>query len=140
MSETCKRGHTIAEVGRYKHGGCRACVALRNKLAWAQNKEQAQERYRAYHELNPEQRSRRWREWRYGLTGDDFEALVEVQEGVCGICQTEPPEGKGLVVDHNHDTGEVRGLLCAVCNSGIGMLKDNADLLRRAVAWVETES
>lgn len=169
VSDTCRRGHVIAEVGRYKHGGCKACVAERNKRYYADNKEAEQERYqtyyqanrddlreksrawsaahkdhrsaynRAYHELDPEQRSMRWREWRYGLTAEDYTSLLEAQRGVCGICHTEP-NSKPLAVDHDHETGAVRGLLCGTCNSGIGMLKDDAELLRRAVAWVETES
>lgn len=70
---------------------------------------------------------RRTRERVYGLSHDQFEAMVTAQGGACAICGTQPsdPE-RGLVVDHDHTTGAVRALLCNQCNSGIGMLKDDA--------------
>lgn len=52
----------------------------------------------------------------YGLTPDQYDALFTQQGGVCAICKAEP-KTKKLAVDHDHDTGEVRGLLCPRCNS-----------------------
>ena len=78
----------------------------------------------------------------FGLSHDDYERLWAQQNGLCAIC--EQPEqalmyGKEmkLAVDHCHETGKVRGLLCANCNRGIGMLKDNPAWLRKAAQYVE---
>lgn len=64
-------------------------------------------------------------EKKYGLTIEQYEDMVEAQEGRCGICNGKP---KVLHVDHCHSTGEVRGLLCFKCNAGIGLLgEENID-------------
>lgn len=58
----------------------------------------------------------------YGMTIEDFDALLEAQGGRCAICGTDTPNGRNWHVDHNHDTGKVRGILCSSCNLGIGFL------------------
>lgn len=68
----------------------------------------------------------------YGLTPEDYAALLEEQGGGCGICGSE----EQLVVDHCHETGATRGILCNTCNRAIGMLHDNPDLLMRAADWL----
>ena len=73
----------------------------------------------------------------YGLTIPEFMALYEKQNGKCAICSEAPSTKRGLHVDHCHTTGEVRGLLCHGCNVGIGALKDDAGLLRAAIAYLE---
>ena len=75
---------------------------------------------------------------KYGINCDIRDALAEIQGG-CGICGTKKPGGRSGTwnVDHCHDTGMVRGVLCWDCNVGIGKLKDDANLLRRATQWVE---
>lgn len=74
----------------------------------------------------------------YGLTRDDFDAILEHQKGVCAICE-QPEVGKkgNLHIDHDHNTGEIRGLLCKDCNTTLGQMKDNPDLLRKAAAYLE---
>jgi len=73
---------------------------------------------------------------KYNLTPDQADALLESQGGACAICKEDDPTG-GWVVDHDHESGEVRGILCRKCNSGIGLLKDNADVLRAAMNYLE---
>lgn len=78
---------------------------------------------------------------KFGLSQADHDALLEAQGGVCAICGG-PPRGRGeklgrFSVDHCHLTGRVRGLLCQRCNSAIGLLNDDAELVRRAVAYLE---
>ncbi len=75
--------------------------------------------------------------FRYGITVDDFFELLERQGGVCAVCGGVEKARSRLSVDHCHDTGVVRGLLCTNCNVGIGRLKDDPDLLRKAVAYLE---
>ena len=70
---------------------------------------------------------------RYGLTSADVEALVEAQGGRCAVCQERDPQH----VDHDHGTGEVRGVLCSCCNQGLGSLRDRAQLLRAGAAYLE---
>lgn len=70
---------------------------------------------------------------RYGLDFDSYVLLFQHQGGRCAICQR---DDRLLVLDHNHSTGRVRGLLCANCNAGIGMLSDNPSVLLRAASYV----
>lgn len=65
---------------------------------------------------------------KYGLSEEDYERLLAEQGGVCAICE-EPPSGrwKRLAVDHDHETGEVRGLLCITCNTLLGRLEARWD-------------
>jgi hypothetical protein len=82
---------------------------------------------------------RAWqRRHRYDMTPEGYEARLTAQGGVCAICH-QPPNGKVLVVDHDHRTGKVRGLLCSSCNKGLGFLKDDSALLRAATAYLEQQ-
>lgn len=72
----------------------------------------------------------------YGISVKDFWELVRLQEGACAICSTCPEDPTALHIDHNHATGEVRGLLCGGCNTGIGHLGDDADRIARAAEYV----
>jgi Recombination endonuclease VII len=74
----------------------------------------------------------------YGLTLDEYEALVDQQGGVCAICEEPPVKGRGkrLVVDHDHRTGRPRGLLCALCNVAIGYLREDPRLFDRAKEYL----
>ena len=73
---------------------------------------------------------------KYGLTLEDFEAMNARQEGKCAICGTfsEIP----LCVDHNHETEEVRSLLCLTCNTGLGAFRDSVSLLAIAQVYLST--
>lgn len=82
----------------------------------------------------------------YGLTLDQYHALLEAQNEKCAICQAPLlTDDSGLPlrqpnVDHDHTIGHVRGLLCLTCNAGIGHLKDDVNIVRRAVAYLEKHS
>lgn len=68
----------------------------------------------------------------------DFNAMFEEQNGCCKICGLHQSDiGKTLSVDHNHETGQVRGLLCQRCNTVIGMARDNIDILNSAIDYLE---
>lgn len=76
----------------------------------------------------------------YGLTVDEFEALLLAQEGRCAICRTDKVPRRGnWHVDHCHESGRIRGILCHGCNVALGHFKDNADLLRRAAEYLQPE-
>jgi len=78
----------------------------------------------------------------YGLTKEEYEALLETQDHKCGICGAEETleiNGKTvrLSVDHCHETGAIRGLLCSKCNQGLGCFKDSEDLLKKAIQYLK---
>lgn len=75
----------------------------------------------------------------YGITLQEYDNLLIRQKGVCAICSADAPGGKGKFfhVDHCHDTGGIRGLLCHLCNTGIGALADDPQLLREAADYLE---
>jgi len=64
----------------------------------------------------------------YGITVEQYEAMLELQNGVCAICGGINTRKLKLAVDHDHDTGKVRGLLCDRCNRGIGLLRDSNNI------------
>jgi Recombination endonuclease VII len=72
---------------------------------------------------------------KYKLTQDDYDRMVAEQQGCCAICHSKPPV---LAIDHDHETGAVRGLLCHKCNIGIGFLRDDIDLLYSAIQYLTT--
>ena len=72
----------------------------------------------------------------FGLTHAEYEALHDKQNGVCAICEGLCSTGRRLAVDHNHMTGEIRGLLCSRCNRGIGLFKEQAKYLLKAAEYV----
>jgi hypothetical protein len=74
---------------------------------------------------------------KYGLTPQDYAAMLERQNGQCAICQAEPSPNLGLSVDHCHATGVVRGLLCAACNRALGQFQDDLERLRRALDYLQ---
>jgi hypothetical protein len=78
-------------------------------------------------------RARRLRQ--YGFTVEEYEDLLASQQGVCAICGG-PPGARSLHVDHDHQTGENRGLLCHNCNIGLGNFRDDPDLLLAAAAYL----
>lgn len=61
---------------------------------------------------------------RYSITRDQYEAMLEEQGNACALCRKEPKGSYNLAVDHDHKTGQVRGLLCAGCNRSLGYVED----------------
>ena len=74
----------------------------------------------------------------YGITLKEYNKMFINQNGVCAICNNpETLDNKSLAVDHCHNTGKVRGLLCTLCNTAIGKLNDNEILLQRATNYIK---
>lgn len=81
---------------------------------------------------------------RYGITLDQYEQMQAAQDNKCAICESEETglnprtkKPRELAVDHCHDSGEVRGLLCSACNKALGGFKDDVALLERAISYIE---
>lgn len=96
------------------------------------HKEHALARMKVYRQTHPQaQKYKDYKKWHhlmatYGITPEKYAELLEAQKGLCAICG----KAKRLVVDHDHKTGEIRGLLCRICNGFLGLF-ENKELLRR---------
>lgn len=75
---------------------------------------------------------------KYGLTVEQYQIMCLIQNNLCAICCEEPEEN--LHVDHDHVTGEVRGLLCNNCNNGLGRFKDNIESLENAILYLRAST
>ena len=94
---------------------------LANKLSYVKNREKG----KAYFRMRL-----------YGVTDDQFKKMLTEQNNACAICF----EKKELVVDHNHTTGVVRGLLCKGCNLGIGHFSESAEALNSAISYLKVKN
>lgn len=73
----------------------------------------------------------------FGLTVQQYDEMLVEQGGRCALCGSDFPGGRGrFVVDHCHDTGKIRGLLCNLCNVGLGALRDSPQLLQKAIHYL----
>lgn len=72
----------------------------------------------------------------YGIDRTEYGHMLTLQGGVCAICGETCVSGNALAVDHDHKTGEVRGLLCANCNRGLGLFKDDPERIRKAIEYL----
>ena len=117
VKEVCKNGHTIAEVGRTTSGRCRQC-----------NRDEQQARY-ANKVGVYEERQRRYYEALAMNLGDEHCAI-------CGSAVANKVDTKRLHVDHDHKTGRIRGLLCGVCNMGLGAFRDNINTMMNAISYL----
>jgi hypothetical protein len=106
------------------------------------NRESQLARAKQRHALNPEARRRSWLRCRllqnYGLTIEQYEALLSQQQyrcKICGVHEDDAPKGR-LAIDHCHTSFQVRGLLCNNCNSLLGMAKDRPEVLAAATEYL----
>lgn len=120
-------------------------IAAKEKAKWRQipgNREREREYNRKWvkDHKNTKYLSnlKEWLKRNYNLTIEDYLFLLAQQDGVCAICKTRCSTGKRLAVDHEHDTGFVRGLLCNYCNRGLGMFRDNIGYMKSAIDYVES--
>ncbi|MDT0451319.1 endonuclease VII domain-containing protein [Streptomyces hesseae] len=115
------------------HKRCPDCEQIKPHGEWERNKTSSD----GWSSYCRECRARRNRDSyfrrKYGLTQEELQALMEQQGGVCAICLAARPEH----VDHDHETGAVRGVLCFSCNAALGQLKDRPDAARRAADYLE---
>lgn len=81
---------------------------------------------------------------RHGLTVEQYQDLITKQHGVCAVCYKPETTVHGsskkiqpLAIDHNHTTGEVRGLLCAKCNTALGLLDESCERAQALISYLE---
>jgi len=140
--------HTL-EFFRGPRSTCRSCEAAQALKRWREKSSVASggneawaKRRREYYYSEAGRRSyRRFHlKQNFGLTLEEYEELLRSQEGVCALCSTDKPKGRGAFhVDHDHLTGLIRGLLCHACNSGLGSLGDDPVRVARAVKYLRGE-
>jgi hypothetical protein len=106
---------------------------------WQQDNAERLNAYRREHNARPE-RKRAMRDGYYrrtfGITADDFDAMLAAQGGCCAICGQRPEREASLHVDHDHLTGRIRGIVCLNCNQGLGKFGDDPAVLERAAAYL----
>lgn len=114
---------------RYSDGYSSWCKSCKNELSaryqkqWAANNREAAKSIQL--------------KTRYGIDLKRYNEILEIQNFSCAICKKHESEfGRKLSVDHCHDTGVIRGLLCGNCNTAIGKLKDNKQLLNNAIDYL----
>lgn len=124
--------------------GHRDQVNAGSRERYAENIEQERQKRREWRARNPDS-VRRTALRRYGLTPEQFDAMLAEQRGVCAVCGTDDPgDGKAWRIDHDHrccpsgrSCGKcVRGLLCHQCNAGIGYLRDDPAVLAAAIDYL----
>jgi hypothetical protein len=96
---------------------------------------------RQYRKASPELEKARALRADFGISLEKYSQMLEAQIGLCAICkqpETHKRDGKvkALAVDHHHGTGKIRGLLCSDCNTGIGKLKDDVNVLSNAIDYL----
>lgn len=89
-------------------------------------------------EENKNKHKERYLKKKYNLTLEERSKLLKSQNNCCAICGYNKleNENKFPVIDHCHNTGKIRGILCANCNIGLGMFKDEIDLLEKAISYL----
>jgi hypothetical protein len=134
-------------------GECKECNLARKKQWYAANRDAVISKVKKWQADNRDRHNAYQREYRranagamreghlkrtFGITQADYDALLEAQGGGCAICGKAP--GKiSLHVDHDHETGEIRGLLCVGCNNALGQFHDDPRLLVRAIDYVDDD-
>jgi len=139
---SCNAEKDAGQFYWHKNGGrksamCKGCYLISRKAynaIWRrENSEHVKES--AVKKYSSEKRLESHYKKEYDITLSDYDRMYEQQDGKCAICggtETKTPKSGRFCVDHNHSTGKVRGLLCASCNRGIGLLKDDPDIALRA--------
>ncbi len=121
----CKQVKPIGDFHAPYQLYCRDCLNAKNRARYATGK--------SY--IGRDNSYRKNLALRYGITLAQYDAMAEAQDGRCAICGEQPE--KRLRVDHDHATGVIRELLCNHCNVALAQARDNPDLLRAMIAYLE---
>jgi hypothetical protein len=136
LRSECKRCGAIAKRARYLAN--REAGIERSRTWQRENRERHlvwQRRYRAANRERIQRQNRdRHLSKKYGIDSEGFELLVRAQMNLCAICLRY--FGKRLHVDHDHRSGQIRGLLCGKCNKAIGLLDDHPQLAESAAKYL----
>ena len=113
---------------------CKACTKKKKDEWRAANPDKHKagyDRYNKYYREGP------LRQKLFGITKEEYDKLLADQDGVCVICRDRNNDStRSLAVDHDHETGIVRGILCDRCNRGIGYFRESLELIERTVQYL----
>jgi hypothetical protein len=112
------------------------------KKEWTeQNKTHCASYNKEWKTKNPEYFVNKHLETTYGISLDDYNAILAVQDHKCAGCGVDASKAQRskLYVDHCHDTGKVRGLLCQHCNTALGMVKDSIETLSSLISYLKQQ-
>lgn len=115
---------------------CIKCLKLRN----IKYKKYNSDVYKKWYKSNPDRNKNYKLVANYGITLDQYNELLKQQNFKCKICDNSKSNSKlstKLFVDHCHISGKIRGLLCDSCNKGLGLFKDNKELLKKSIKYLE---
>jgi len=114
----------------------------RNPEKWKAQCQRAADKRKAngYYKKNADTIFENYLKRTYKIDLEKYNSMLQEQDNVCAICKKECVTGKKLACDHDHKTGQVRGLLCANCNRGVGYLNDSIDNLEAAVLYLKRTS
>ena len=132
----CKQVKTEEEFHPSHGNSCKKCMSEYRKARYAKGLHKA---WKKPEKSILSQYVRKSRLKKYDLTKDQYESLVNEQHGRCAICGIRPLFTK-LVVDHDHNTGKFRGLLCYKCNVGLGFMRDDPEILNGAIMYLRRTS
>lgn len=146
-TRTCRYCHEEKSIDQfsitwngYLTWKCKPCQATYARDYREKNRERKRAVDRDHYHNNKEMHRNSYLQRTYGISLEDFNQYLEEQEGKCKICDKRPT-GKGiggrLHVDHDHETGVYRGLLCNNCNLALGNLQDSSELLRKAADYLD---
>lgn len=154
MGPKKSRGHEQDELFLVEKRRCTTCDEIKSISLFFKNK-QARNGYSQMCKPCQKDKQRKWQKnnvesvkrtnrkrslkYNHGLTLEEYEQLLRKQDNKCAICETSSPGTRHGVfhVDHNYETGYVRGLLCHPCNLMLGNAKDNLTTLNRAVQYLK---
>jgi hypothetical protein len=135
---------------------CKSCNLAAKHARYVANPEAAKERTRRWREENPERyrahqqlatesgrkalsNRKSHLKRKYGMTIEDYDRMLEAQGGGCAICGRPPRPDISLHVDHNHETGRIRGILCWPCNNLLGDVQDDPVRLYAAAGYLSRD-
>ena len=148
LGTLCKRKHSYRKYGksmRYiSNDCCYECKEEKSKYdkeLYQENKEEINKKNKKYNSEHKERVKDNRLQRLYGITSENYNKMYDEQEGCCYICgiykEKEGNRYNVLCVDHDHEIGKVRGLLCHRCNKAIGLLEDDEQLLLKAIEYLK---
>lgn len=140
--EPCRAAERVYNQERRARLPHVAVLELERSRRFSQGKPgQRQASVTAWRERNPEKvrgfnraTAERFKLKRYGMSQEQYQSMHDAQGGLCAICGG--PDTRRLSIDHDHESGDLRGLLCRKCNLGIGCFEDNPEKLQRAIGYL----
>lgn len=148
LCSCCKKEKSLDDYRKNRHREdgldvrCRDCAKASDKKSREKNRHRRNSHKREHYRQN----SSRWRKNKirsYGISVEDYNRMLHEQSGCCAACgnpETRVRSGQliALAIDHCHESGRVRGLLCGACNTSLGLLRDDPERIRRLADYIES--